>query len=216
MLYKKYDAIVCLNELLKERFLQIYPKLKGKVIAIHNPIPHQEIIDKAKDTLLVPFDKKFYNFITIGRFEWEKRYDRLVTIASELKKRNFQFRWYFVGDGALFESTQELVRQKKLQQEIILTGMLTNPYPLLKNCDCMILFSEYEGTPVTIDEAKVLGVPVIANDVGGIKEQISYSDKSRILDLSKGAMDIVAEQIITWCKEKEGKNEESIDYSAGI
>lgn len=215
-LYKKYDAIVCLNELLKERFLQIYPKLKGKVIAIHNPIPHQEIIDKAKDTLLVPFDKKFYNFITIGRFEWEKRYDRLVTIASELKKRNFQFRWYFVGDGALFESTQELVRQKKLQQEIILTGMLTNPYPLLKNCDCMILFSEYEGTPVTIDEAKVLGVPVIANDVGGIKEQISYSDKSRILDLSKDAMDIVAEQIITWCKEKEGKNEESIDYSAGI
>ena len=63
-----------------------------------------------------------------------------------------------------------------LQDEVVLTGALSNPCPLLKHCNLMVLFSEYEGTPVTIDEAGVLGVPVLANDVGGVREQIKGND----------------------------------------
>ena len=60
-----------------------------------------------------------------------------------------------------------------LSENVIFTGYLDNACPLLKQCDVFILLSEYEGTPVTIDEAKVLGIPVLAQDVGGIADQIT-------------------------------------------
>ena len=98
--------------------------------------------------------------------------DRLLEIAAELKQQGFLFHWYLVGDGVLFPQIKELRDRHGLQSEVTLTGALQNPCPLLKQCDLMVLFSEYEGTPVTIEEAKVLGVPVLANDVGGVREQI--------------------------------------------
>lgn len=49
---------------------------------------------------------------------------------------------------------------------------MENPYPVMKAADCFALLSKYEGLPVTIDEAKLLHVPVIATRVGGIPEQI--------------------------------------------
>mgnify|MGYP002508080331 CR=1 FL=1 len=55
------------------------------------------------------------------------------------------------------------------------------PYPLMKRCDWFVLLSQYEGTPVTIDEAMILGVPVIATDVGGITEQMGRYKKGVVL-----------------------------------
>ena len=59
-------------------------------------------------------------------------------------------------------------------------GRMENPYPVMKAADCFALLSKYEGLPVTIDEAKLLHVPVIATRVGGIPEQIQ-SEKTGIL-----------------------------------
>ena len=70
----------------------------------------------------------------------------------------------------------------QLNDEVILTGKLENPYPLLKQCNCLVLWSDYEGTPVTIDEAGVLGIPVLANDVGGVREQIAGTPGSSIVN----------------------------------
>ena len=68
-----------------------------------------------------------------------------------------------------------------LEAEVTLTGAMENPYPLLKRCDLFVLISEYEGTPVTIEEAKALGVPVLANDVGGIADMIENNIFGRIV-----------------------------------
>ena len=173
-IYQTYDSIVCLNQTLRKKFIAIYPQFAEKTIAAPNPVQRDEILRKAAEPSPVQVDASKRNLITIGRFEQEKRYDRLLEIAAELKKQGFLFHWYFVGDGVLFPQIKDLRDQHGLQSEVTLTGALQNPCPLLKQCDLMVLFSEYEGTPVTIDEAKVLGVPVLANDVGGIREQLSY------------------------------------------
>lgn len=62
-----------------------------------------------------------------------------------------------------------------------LLGRLENPYPLMKKCDWLVLLSEYEGTPVTIDEAMVLGLAIAAVDVGGIREQMSGYEAGVVL-----------------------------------
>ena len=171
-LYRRFDAIVCLNKSLREKFLTVYPQFTEKTIAVPNPVFRAEIRERAKAPLTVPVDESVCNLITIGRLEREKRYDRLLDIAAELQKRGFAFRWYFAGDGPLREEIERQLTERGLSGCVTLTGYMENPCPLLARCRALVLFSEYEGTPVTIDEAKALGVPVIANDVGGVREML--------------------------------------------
>ncbi len=98
-LYRRFDAIVCLNRTLREKFLAVYPQFADKTLAVPNPVFRGEIRERAKAPLTVPVDERVCNLITIGRLEREKRYDRLLDIAAELKKCGFAFRWYFAGSG---------------------------------------------------------------------------------------------------------------------
>jgi len=171
--YKKYDNIVCLSDSLRDKFASYYPELQDKVIAIPNLIDYGRILEKSNQNFEIQVDKSKLNLITIGRMEAEKRYDRILQVAKELKERGLDFTWYLVGGGDLLDGHKALSREMNLSENVIFTGYLDNACPLLKQCDVFILLSEYEGTPVTIDEAKVLGIPVLAQDVGGIADQIT-------------------------------------------
>ena len=70
---------------------------------------------------------------------------------------------------------------------------MENPCPLLKRCSALVLFSEYEGTPVTIDEAKTLGVPVIANDVGGVREMLEDGRYGKITSDDNGFIKLITQ-----------------------
>ena len=171
-LYRRFDTIVCLNRTLREKFLAVYPQFASKTIAVPNPVFRPAIRERAKAPLSVPVDGSVCNLITIGRLEREKRYDRLLDIAEGLRERGISFHWYFVGDGPLREEIERQLTGRGLSECVTLTGYMENPCPLLARCRALVLFSEYEGTPVTIDEAKALGVSVIANDVGGVAEML--------------------------------------------
>ena len=192
-LYRRFDAIVCLNRTLREKFLAVYPQFADKTLAVPNPVFRGEIRERAKAPLTVPVDEHICNFITIGRFEREKRYDRLLDIAAELKKRGFAFRWYFAGSGPLYEDIRRRRDALGLGPCVTLTGYMENPCPLLARCDALVLFSEYEGTPVTIDEAKTLGVPVIANDVGGVREMLEDGRYGKITSDDNGFIKLITQ-----------------------
>lgn len=171
--YKKYDKIVCLSNSLANKFRALHKSLCDKVVAIPNLIDYGKIIEKSLEPCEFKVDKSKLSLITIGRMEVEKRYDSVLSLAKDLKDRGLDFSWYLVGDGKLFEEHKSACDGLGLSDRVIFTGHLKNVCPLLKQCDLFVLLSEYEGTPVTIDEAKVLGIPVLAKDVGGISDQLS-------------------------------------------
>ena len=57
-----------------------------------------------------------------------------------------------------------------MENTVILLGKKVNPYPYLKLSDCFVLSSQYEGYGIVIDEARILGVPVISTDVADAKK----------------------------------------------
>ena len=101
--------------------------------------------------------------------------------------------WYFVGDGPLREELEEKRDALALGSCVTLTGYMENPCPLLARCRALVLFSEYEGTPVTIDEAKTLGVPVIANNVGGVREMLQDGRYGKIASDSEGFIKLITQ-----------------------
>ncbi len=180
-IYGRFDAVVCLSENLREKFVRIYPQLNQKVVVIPNFIQYDRIQELSMELPDVEVERGTLNLITVGRMEKEKRYDLVLKTAKDLDSRGIPFHWYLVGSGALLDELAAMSRQLGLTEIVTFTGSMSNPYSLMKLCDALVLLSDYEGTPVTIDEAKVLGLPVLARDVGGIRDQLEEGKYGTII-----------------------------------
>ena len=68
---------------------------------------------------------------------------------------------------------------------VLLCGLTDNPYPWMKFCDLFFLPSLYEGFPTVTIEAKLLGCPVLATQVSGIREQLTHGRTGWIVENSE-------------------------------
>lgn len=172
-LYSRYDAVITLSESSKRGMLDKIPELKEKIMVIPNMIDGSSILEKAEVKPDIIFNNKKINLITVGRLEKEKAFDRILDVCKKLKADGENFCWYIVGEGSLKNYLKTRARSEKLEDFVVFIGARENPFPLMRQSDWLVLLSEYEGTPVTIDEAMVLGLSIMARDVGGIREQLS-------------------------------------------
>lgn len=170
IVYEKYDYIVVLSEKIKTRFLAVYPQYESKLIINRNLLAVEEIKEKAKP--LPVKNEKIVNFVTVGRLEQEKEYPRLIKVLKKLKEEGYRFTWTIVGGGSEYEGIKRMIQNSNLEREITLTGALDNPFRMMTEKDVFALLSSYEGLPNTIYEALILGIPVLATNVGGISDQI--------------------------------------------
>lgn len=181
-IYSKFDYIVTLSNCSRKGFLEIMPQFENKVKVIPNLVPYNEIILMSKEKENLTFSTDTTNIVTIGRIDKEKNILRIVEVCNRLKKDNLNFQWYIIGDGPLYEEVYELIKKEKLMDTVQLLGKIENPYPILKQADIFALLSSYEGLPLSIYEALVLGVPVVATKVGGIEEQLNFGQYGVLVD----------------------------------
>lgn len=184
-LYKKFDCIVVLSESCRQGAIRRMPELSGKIVVIPNMVNVADIRSKSMEETEISVNHKVYNFVTVGRLDKEKNFGRILDICKCLSADKVDYMWYVIGDGPLRESIGKQIKRLNLQENVILLGRLENPYPVMKQCDIFVLLSDYEGTPVTIDEAVVLDLPIISTPVGGIPEQLSRYGYGKLLEVTK-------------------------------
>ncbi len=163
--YDKFRKIVFVAESAKETFIKVFPKEENKVLYCNNLINYEKIIQMSNEKIEIQKTNE-YTFINVGRHdEQQKRLTRIIEAAKILKDENENFKIYFVGEGKDTQMYQNLIKQYKLEEQIILLGKKQNPYPYIKLADAVILSSQYEGYPVIFLEALVLDKPIITTDV---------------------------------------------------
>ncbi|MEG0826016.1 MAG: glycosyltransferase [Bacilli bacterium] len=174
--YKKFKNLVFVSEAAKKNYLNQYNTKKQNCIVCKNLIPYKKLIMNSKDKI----DYKKPNmptFLNISRHdEHAKKITRIIGAANLLKKDNIDFQILLIGAGKDTLNYQTLVKEKKLENNIIFLGLKENPYPYYKIADCFILTSNYEGGPITVYEALSLKTPVITTDVGDIIKYIKKND----------------------------------------
>lgn len=170
-IYGKFNTIVVLTDNIRRKFIDLYPELEEKVVVNRNLLPIDDI--KEKSSPMQYKNEIPLNFITIGRIDRFKAFSRLMEILLELKCEGFQFTWTIVGDGEEYDIIHSKIEKSRLKENVTMTGALDNPFIELKKADIFALLSEYEGLPNTIYEAFILGIPVLATDVGGISTQVN-------------------------------------------
>lgn len=108
-------------------------------------------------------------FISIGRFSPEKGHERLIRSFDRFYTHNNPHSYLLIigGHGVEYDKVVKLIASLKSKNNIILIKSMTNPYSVLKKCDCFVLSSFYEGLGLVLLEADVLGLPVFSTDING-------------------------------------------------
>jgi glycosyltransferase involved in cell wall biosynthesis len=97
-----------------------------------------------------------------------KRPDRFLDVASEVKKRAIDVEFFMAGDGELLDACRERVRREYLPVKIL--GWQSDIEKVLSAADVVILTSDNEGTPLSLIQAGMAGLPVVTTNVGSVPE----------------------------------------------
>ncbi len=107
-------------------------------------------------------------FVSIGRLSPEKNHERLVAAFAQVHAEFPTARLVIVGDGPLRQQLEHDVSRRQLDDSVTVAGPRSNPFAILKRSDCFVLSSNYEGQPMVLLEAAVLGVPSISVAFGSV------------------------------------------------
>ena len=164
---EKFDGIISVNPVLVS-WISSMVNNQSKVLAIENYVDYHRIIQLASEKIDFPYTNRTV-FATCGRLCTTKGYDYVVEIASQLKEKNVDFVWYWVGDGPQRSDMERIICEKGLNDYIVITGFQNNPYPYMGNCDVYIQPSRAEMYPLTLLEALILQKLVISTKTAGGK-----------------------------------------------
>lgn len=108
-----------------------------------------------------PFhEKDKVRIVTVSRFAPEKHLEDAVEAAALLSSK-LEFIWYIIGDGCEYDRISGLVKQKGLEERVILPGRIANPYPYIKYAHLMVHPSHVESLCIAVLEAMALEVPCV-------------------------------------------------------
>ncbi len=110
--------------------------------------------------------------LAVGRFERQKRFDRLLTVLPLLKERtDASLRALIVGSGPELAGLQKRARESNLFPGIVqFLPHQAKMADVYRESDILVLTSDWEGTPNVVLEAMASGLPVVATAVGGVPE----------------------------------------------
>jgi glycosyltransferase involved in cell wall biosynthesis len=111
--------------------------------------------------------------LQVARFDYLKDHATAVRTFANVVSRIPQARLVLVGDGPERPGIEALVRELNLADRIRFLGTRIDVDRLLHGADLFMLTSVSEGIPLTVIEAMAAGLPVVATDVGGLREVVA-------------------------------------------
>ena len=173
-LFKKATNIVVVARSCETNIRNIFPEYADKVRTIEN-INSVSYIQKRATENTPTVKLAGINFCTVARCDmYVKGLDRILTALKKIKDGGQNdFLWHYIGDGRDYEQLKKMIEELGLQQNVICYGQMNNPLVILKQMDCFILASRYEGKPVSVTEAMALNVPCIVTEYASAREQVA-------------------------------------------
>lgn len=182
-LYSKANKIVCVSLETEERFRGLMPRCAGKTVTIHNLYDIPFILRQAQlPAQDMDVSSGAMKIVSVGRISKEKGFDRVAEVTRRLTDEGWDIRWYIVGDGDTRAAVEADIREKQVDDRVILLGHRSNPYPYVCNCDIYVQPSYTEGFCTSTMEAKILCKPVVTTDVPGMREQFVDGENGLIVE----------------------------------
>ena len=191
---KKADLVICCSKTIEEVIKSKYPN--SKTTTIYNPydVKHMETLatEALPDEIMQAISGKKV-IVSMGREDEVKGFWHLIKSFYHVLQTEPDAIMAIIGEGEYLPYKQ-LARDLGIENKILFTGVLTNPFPLLTRAAVYVLTSLHEGFPNALVEAMAMSVPVVAtNCLSGPAEILGenpqdYQDQSLVYEAEYGIL----------------------------
>jgi len=112
--------------------------------------------------------------LSVGRLVWEKGYPYALDGMKLIKQKKVNFEYRIIGEGPALQDLMRKCAELGLNEHVTFLG-LKNQEDIkheMHNSHLFLLSSVAEALPLVVMEASSTGMPVIATDVGSVREEI--------------------------------------------
>lgn len=118
---------------------------------------------------------------SIGRLAYPKNYEFLIANFAKLLEIKPNIELIIIGDGPERGKYQEMAQA--YPEKIHFLGQIESASHYLKAFDLFVLLSVYEGLSLSLIEAYLSGIKIVASDVGGNSEIIGKENCYKLNDI---------------------------------
>ena len=169
------DCVVGNSEAVRAAAIHRDPGIVGKFQVIHNGID----VDKygvGADRLTVRRslglgDEHFVVLMVANLIRYKGHREAIQSFAR-IRAANTHARLVLVGTGPEEEALRRMADELGIAPEVMFLGRRRDVPVLLSAADVFLLASHEEGFPNAVLEAMAAALPIVATDVGGLREQI--------------------------------------------
>ncbi|MEK4564565.1 1,4-alpha-glucan branching protein domain-containing protein [Alkalihalobacillus sp. FSL R5-0424] len=176
LMYEAKRVIVC-SESMKQELNSQYRVAKSKISVIPNA---SRFTRKIESKAL----KQKVTLFSFGRFVPEKGFQFLLEAIQLLKHEGLDIHLQLAGEGPYYDRLLQLTESLKLKKHVTFTGFLNASECLakLEEADIVVVPSLYEPFGLSALEAMSVGKPVVASNVGGLKELITNGENGLLFE----------------------------------
>lgn len=177
-IWSKFDHIVSISPEVTKAFVGRFHSLETKIIEIENILSPKFVRDRAEQIaegdIMLEMKKEdgATTLLSVGRFCQQKNFDNVPDICKRITEAGCQVKWYLIGYGGDEPLISKAITDARMDNNVVLLGKKTNPYPYIKACDIYIQPSRYEGKAITVREAQLLCKPVAITNYPTASSQV--------------------------------------------
>ena len=214
-LHQSIDSIVAVSEAAKSRFDEAFPQMRQKTIVIHNIIPVEEVLEKARNGNTFRDTYQGHRLLTVGRLHPTKGLLMAIHTLRILLDKHIDVKWYIIGGkvgNKYYRQCMKLARQERVTDHLAFLDEQENPYRFMKDCDIYVQPSLYESFCITLGEALCFGNPIVCTDFCGVA-QMRGRPNGYITDFTPEAIAKGIEQALKAEKIQVSPNQQSPDVN---
>lgn len=159
------DRIITVSE--NDRRLALRHRLAApeRIVAIRNGMPNVAPALRADPAAEPP------RLVMVARFDPPK--DQAMLLEALARLDGWAWSLDFVGDGPRLEAARARAARLGLADRVRFLGDRRDVAERLAEAQVFVLATNWEGLPRSILEAMRAGLPVVASDVGGVREAVA-------------------------------------------
>lgn len=167
--FRQMNRVVCVSQAAAEGVVKTIGD-PGNLVVCYNPIDAHIIREKATEKCQITRKEDRPLFVSVGRLAREKQFTMLLEVCNRLSKQ-YEFELWIIGDGPERNKLEKMIEQWDIHC-VKLLGSQENPYSYMKQADCFVSTSVAESYGLAIQEALILGIPVLATECPAMWETI--------------------------------------------
>lgn len=186
--------LICVGSKVRDDLLKVKIGDLNKYIIIGPGIKFGELPIRNLSRLNFDIDLDDIVIIFLGRITGIKRPDRFCNIVLNLAKRHPKVRILIVGSGDLEVSMHK--KLSEIKERVDFLGWRSDVENILACADILLLTSDNEGTPTSVIQAGMAGVPTVSTNVGSLPEVIENGVTGILTDPDEDALAMALESLV--------------------